>query len=346
MENNRIVAVHGSYFADNYGDTLLVRILCDMAAAHVGRSNVFLAVEGDERELQDIGYPVVPKDKRDQVTHLLFGGGGYFGERSSKLLDNVKWSIRNYRRHLAWTGSFTNARRAVIGAGFGPISNKLLRMKVRSFMQSAELVLVRDAESLKFMQAYKISHRNSGTCVDLALSLPIADHTRSGVALHIDNFSTQEMDEVFQGLAAASMHISHVDVIFDNKPSDTVESRLKYAQAATNAGLAECNFFPYTGVDSLVARVATYELVVTSKLHVGITTIAQGGRAIAIPGHQKTIRLYKQLALERFCISRSRLQRNVLTEAVDDLASYAPDRSVIAEGLGRVEAALSTFLVK
>ncbi len=344
MTSNKIVAVHGSYFADNYGDTLLVRILCDKVAALVGKENTYIAVEGIEREMTDIGYPVVPPSQRSHVTHLIFGGGGYFGERSNTFLDTLKWSIRNYKRHLSWVGSFNKARRAVVGVGFGPISNRLFRFRVGAFLKSAELVLVRDAESAKFMHDYGINPRQTGICVDLALSLPLVDSEKSGVALHVDNLSQDEIDSIFRAISSCSPTTSQVDIIFDNKPSDTPAKREKYHRAAAANGITKCNFIPYASVDDLLKRLTTYSFVITSKLHVGITTIAQGGRAIAIPGHQKTIRLYKQLGLESFCISRAVMNTEILKETIAHLEDYAPDRKVIEDGLARVDAALAAFL--
>lgn len=343
MTNEIKVAVHGSYFADNYGDTLLVRILCDKVAAIVGPSNVYLAIPGHLREQKDIGYPVIGPNERSEITHLVFGGGGYFGERTNRFFDSLAWSIRNFRRHLSWVKHFRSARRAVIGAGFGPISNSLLLSRVRSFMSSCEVVLVRDNESFAFMESYDI-HPRSGTCVDLALSLPIVNSPRTGVALHVDNLSQDEIDAVFSGIKLAIGADDSIDVIFDNRPSDTKASRSKYIRAASKHEFPACRFVEYEDVNTLLERLTTYSFVVTSKLHVGITTIAQGGRAIAIPGHQKTVRLYRQLGLQQYCIDRSGFSSQALADAISKLDGYEPDRSVIREGLERVDKALSEFI--
>jgi len=344
MTKTSMVAVHGSYFAENYGDTLLVRMMCDKIARMIGKDNVYLAVEGDAREQKDIGYPVVPKSSRREITHLVFGGGGYFGERTKMPIDNVIWSVRNYVRHLSWVRNFPNARKAVIGAGFGPITNRILRSRVRSFMYGCELVLVRDIESLAFMEAYSIRHPKVDTCVDLALTLPCVDEARTGIALHVDNLSQGEIDLVFRSLRASSMQSEGIEVIFDNKPSDTGRNRDKYIKAAAQHGFPSCVFIPYKDVDTLLGRVANYALVITSKLHVGITTIAQGGRAISIPGHQKTIRLYNQLGLSHYCISRPELTVELLCRAIENLSLYTPDRNVIVAGSKRIDGALDDFL--
>lgn len=339
------VAVHGSYFADNYGDTLLVKLVCDIAAEHVGRENVYLAVPGNRKEQQAIGYPVVSAEERSSITHLLYGGGGYLGERTSKFFENAYWSLRNYRRHLSWLSSFPNARTAVIGAGFGPISNQMLRSKVGKLLKSSDVVLLRDQESVAFAQGYGISNPSLGMCVDVALSLAIKDEPRSGIAVHADNLEPGELEVLFSSVIAALGQSTSVDVIFDNPPSYSDSVAAKYQESAKRCGLTnELKFRPYDRFDLMVDRVASYSMIITSKLHVGITCIAQGGIAISIPTHQKTVRLYRQLGISHFCIPRSELSRERLTSVLGDTATFVPDREVIDRGITKVRDAIETFL--
>jgi len=344
MLGNTKVAIHGSYFADNYGDTLLVKLMCDMAASVVGQDNVYLAVAGHAREQRSIGYPVIPVKDRATVTHLIYGGGGYLGERTGKGLENMSWSFRNYRRHLSWRGDFSNAKSAVIGAGFGPISNRLLRRKVRDLLVDAEVVLLRDQESLSFAEEYGIRHPSMGMCVDVALSLPLSQRSRSGVALHTDNLDAQELETIFEGVASAYGRDVLIEIIFDNPPSYSEEAVRKYEAAAQNFDFHGLKFRPYDRFDVMVDRVSQYSLIITSKLHVGITCIAQGGRAISVPTHQKTVRLYRQLGIPQFCIPRADLTTDRLTATIADAGAFNPNRSVIDEGIAKVREAVRNFI--
>jgi len=337
------VAVHGSYFADNYGDTLLVKIMCDKVASIVGVENVFQAVEGHKKEQARIGYPVARASDRSKVTHLIYGGGGYLGERGRGSLDNLVWSSRNFIRHIVWKGKYAKARKAIVGAGFGPISNLILRRMVCRLAQGAEIVLLRDKESLAFLHQYGVTHGNAATCVDLALSLPRVERERVGVALHAENLSEEEMRIVFSSIRQV-LDKTAVSVIFDNVGGDTPENRRKYEAASLLAGISEISFHPYVGVDETLAEVTKYELVITSKLHVGITTIAQGGRVISIPSHQKTVRLYRQLGIDKFCILRSCLTEASLSATMNSLEEFAPNKQVVKSGLDNVDDALRKFL--
>ncbi|WP_155833532.1 polysaccharide pyruvyl transferase family protein [Halomonas sp. BC04] len=121
------VAIHGSYFANNYGDTLLVKLMCDQVSQYVGKENVYLAVEGDEDEQKYIGYPVLDKNDREGIEFLIFAGGGYFGEPQSSSVKKAKWALRNYKRHISWVNEFKRAKIGVYGVGFGPLSSNLFR---------------------------------------------------------------------------------------------------------------------------------------------------------------------------------------------------------------------------
>lgn len=345
MTKKDIVAIHGSYFADNFGDTLLVKIMCDWVAEIVGRDNVYLAVAGHKEEQACIGYPVIPKELRTSVTHLIYGGGGYLGERSSALFDNLRWSLRNYMRHLKWLNSYKNTKIALIGVGFGPISNHLMRKSIKQLVMRSELTLFRDQESLMAAKSYGIDNNKLDTCVDIALSLPINEDQRNGIALHIDNFTSNEIYLIFSTLTQYYGPLQKYQVIFDNPHSYNNESINKYKICADRARV-DIQIKPYTSYDELLIDVTKFSLIITSKLHVGITTIAQGGRVISIPSHQKTIRLYKQLKIQNFCLKRENLNPEILINALNETNSFCPDRAVIHEGIKKIKSALETFLYK
>jgi polysaccharide pyruvyl transferase WcaK-like protein len=344
MRSNMIVAVHGSYFNDNFGDTLLVKIMCDWIAAIVGRENVYLAVNGNVSEQACIGYPVLPEKLRSNVTHLIYGGGGYFGERSSKLLDNLSWTLRNYSRHLKWGKTFKNANIAIIGVGFGPISNYFLRKSIKNLISKSKLTLFRDQESFIAAKNYGIESDRIGVCVDIALSLSGKKCNRSGVAIHVDNFNSNEIYLIFSTLFQHFGSQNRYHILYDNSDSFSSASRKMYEDCASRAGIV-IEIHPYTNYINMLNVVESYSLIITSKLHVGIAAIAKGGRVISIPSHQKTIRLYKQLKIHNFCINRENLTQEALIDRINQLEHYDPDRTVIDEGVKKIKNELANFLV-
>lgn len=332
------VAVHGSYFADNFGDTLLIKLLCDRFAAKVGKHNVFLAAEGHAKEQEAIGYPVLPKQRRHEADMLIYSGGGYFGEPAGTLLHRYRWSRNAFTRHLSWLDDYENARIAILGVGVGPLTLPHIRWPIRKVFQRAEVALVRDQESFDFVQRYSFHNERVGQCVDLALSLEKRpEEGRSGLALHLLSLDEADLRKVIGGLKASGQYDDEpVTVMFDcpiNMSSGSHELITGIAREFfRNVGPVQF----YDHMDAQLDRLAKYKLVVTSKLHVGIVTVAQGGKAIAVPHHIKTPRLYRQLGLSDFCIVPSDLTEEGMLRAVAKLPEFKVAPGVIEPGVATI----------
>lgn len=333
------VAVHGSYFVNNFGDTLLVKLMCDRVAEQVGRENVFLAVQGHRHEQATIGYPIIDPSERGDVDLLVYAGGGYFGESADSLYDRYQAARRRHNRHLGWLGDYRNAAKAVIGVGVGPLTFN--KQSVRDLFDASSAVLVRDAESLAYCRAYGFPTHNLRQCVDMALSLdPVTAEGRSGVALHVPNMAPEHFETVLKVLASstAGKYAERIHVIYDAPTADGALAFEAELQSAAQSVLGHSLLVkPYQGLDEMLAALETYELVVTNKLHVGIVTIAKGGRVISTPYHIKTPRLYRQLGLSDFCVPLSTLSVSGLTQAFEKLPDFAPDRAAIGRGIELID---------
>jgi hypothetical protein len=333
------IAVHGSYFVNNFGDTLLVKLLCDKVAEQVGRENVFLAVPGHAAEQASIGYPVVDPERRKDIDLLLYSGGGYFGESADSLYERYVAARRRHNRHLAWLDDFSNAAKAVIAVGVGPLTFN--KQAVRDLFDASSAVLVRDAESLAYCRAYGFPTHNLRQCCDMALSMDIVgDENRSGVALHVPNMPREHLETIMGVLASspAGKYAERIHVIYDAPPAGgslAFEADLQsVAQSVFGHSLL---VKPYTNTSELLAALGSYELVVTNKLHVGIVTIAQGGRVISTPHHIKTPRLYRQLGLSDYCVPLSGLTTASLSEAFEKLPQFSPNRELIGRGVDLID---------
>ena len=108
--------------------------------------------------------------------------------------------------------------------------------------------------------------------------------------------------------------------------------------------LSLADFRSYPGVDVLREKLASYELVITCKLHVGIVTIAQGGKVVSVAQQSKTPRLYRQLGLEEFCVPLAQLSPARLTAAFDRLPEFTVRRDVIDQGIGVIRDTLAKLV--
>jgi polysaccharide pyruvyl transferase WcaK-like protein len=338
--------VHGSYFADNFGDTLLVKLMCDWIAERIGRDNVFLAVPGHSLEQESIGYPVISPEQRRSVSHLVFTGGGHFGEPALSFRRKYEWQQRNRRRHLAWLKSYRGAKKAIFGIGVGPLSNPFYRRAVRRLFLEADVIYVRDEESLLFSRQYGFNAERVRLGTDLAMSIgPAARKPEKPFALHVAELPGEEIVSILDALIDQGLAIPNepVDVFFDSTASEK-EIRRYEDRLASRLPRDTLRFIEYRGVEPLIDRISTYDLIFTSKLHVGIVATALGRKVISIPSHQKTVRFYRQLGLERFCLDKDRRHAGEISRAIAMRADYRFDRAPIRQKLQSVFAALDDFV--
>lgn len=334
-----LVAVHGSYFANNFGDTLLVRLMCDRVADRVGKDNVVLAVPGDEREQLAIGYPVATREQRAAVDHLVFAGGGYFGEPAGSWRERRRWYRRNGARHLDWVPDFGGAIVHVLGVGYGPLTGRRFRARVDALLGRAQTVLLRDEESIGYYAG------DADQCVDLALSMRSAVKPRDkrAIGLHLYNLDDQHRQSLIA--LAVQRYPDRELLLLNDSKRDNYESPAVVAQiAALRADGRAVEVLKYTDVDTLVSHLDRCEVVVTSKLHVGIVSIALGAASLSIPFHQKVTRLYRQLGISEYCEPYTGADpTDAVARMMDSVAGYRPDRAVIDAGVAQVDEALDAI---
>jgi polysaccharide pyruvyl transferase WcaK-like protein len=71
----------------------------------------------------------------------------------------------------------------------------------------------------------------------------------------------------------------------------------------------------------LIAILSELDLVITTKLHVGITSIAVKTPVVSFPYHSKTQRLYEQLNLSDRCIHVETLQKGQVNKQLNHFSS-------------------------
>lgn len=339
--------VHGSYFSNNFGDTLLVKLMCDELASLVGKENVYLAIEGNKLEQMAIGYPVLPKEKRTEVQYLIYAGGGYFGEPPRSGLRLLKWYIRNYNRHIVWLKDFKKAKIGVFGVGYGPLSLPFLRNILSSPLIKAEVVLFRDKESLSYFNSYnRKASVKTDVCTDFALSIHASNNERQNiVALHLPVVSLEKIEEILEAIKDSSYSDFDIDFISDGDSQFSAEYKSSLEKILSYLEIKNAvSFTKYTDIDELISRLSIYRFVITSKLHVGIVTTALGGKVISLPWHSKTVRLYRQLGVENFCMPLEEFEKHRLKDKVESIESFKPNSQYIDFGIEKLRSSLKEFI--
>lgn len=342
------IAVHGSYFARNFGDTLLVKEVCDQIAARVGADKVVLAHEGKKQEQREIGYPVCKKSDRKRVTHLVFAGGGYFGEPAKNI---EQWSEGCREKHLSWIPDYLNAKKLVLGVGFGEVSNKSLRNDIIKLFEESEKVVVRDKESYKYLCDYGCKMDNVSVASDIAL-LPLLNNfykfhesmNIKKIGVHLQNSDDITKSKVIKTLLQkfddstyryTLLRDSHGPFIFKNMTFRKELALFKNRESITLIRISD--------VESFTHAISSQDLIVTDKLHVGIVGIANGVRVIGVGKHPKIKRLYSQLNASKFYIKDVSDNIESFIDALESLSDYNLSIEEVEAGSELISCALDYF---
>lgn len=300
----KTVSLHGSYFRNNFGDILLMKIFTQWIREYSPDVTV--------------NYPLLKKnriiDTPDGTTFglrnllrsdaLVFFGGGYFGENPTH---KHRWSIRNFHRHaiVALLAIVFHIPYAVMGVEFGPLSVAWFRKIVVFIAKHADCLLVRNEESLHFLKEHGI--KNARLSCDAVLSIsdfvkPERDSLHPDkILLHINRHNSQAIALIKAIIVVLKEHnVNRVGLIEDEP------GQLSH-HIGTIAGLFEkanigIDKYEYEGTHKVVEMINRSDMVFTTKLHVGITGIALNKKVFAAYVHPKTFRFHKQVNNQGNCV--------------------------------------------
>lgn len=297
------IAVHGSYFMRNFGDTLLIKTACDWIK-EMGYDDIILPTVSSDKEAEEIGAKRVSQDEWGEIDLLLYAGGGYFGEPNSDFIGRNRWAYLNYKRHVKLYQALNPKNTIVFGLGFGPISNPYLRKKVINIFKSSRLVYLRDEESMEYAKKYKYTRGNLNRGVDLALSVGLEKKIyqpskNNVIGLHIPIVDKKLVNKYYL-LFQNVINIGSVEIFCDApKQTDLINHEDSFNYRLLKRHNIKIN--PYQGPEELINNLRRCRLIVTSKLHVGILAASMGIPVYSVPIHTKVERFYKQINYMEQC---------------------------------------------
>lgn len=319
-----LIAVHGSYFTDNFGDVLLVRMAADWVRASVPGARI--AMPAIPRHLaalygaDEVGIWSLLKSKA-----LVLTGGGYLGERGSRKL---RWSLRNVVRHMPVPSTARGLGIPIvcIGVGFGPLSHAVARWSFSALLRWCRVVAVRDIESFRFAVDYGVDANSLVVTADCALAIPQSPRAERSstvpvLGIHVTRGLSQNHREAFVravemlALRFPSLHV----VLFSDQggalhPSISDQGALaEYSSRLSVPHVVEA----YQTPERLIQLLAGCDAVVTPKLHVGIVATALGRLVCSTPMHSKTVRFYRQIEASDRCIPSENLSADAIVSVVE-----------------------------
>jgi polysaccharide pyruvyl transferase WcaK-like protein len=310
------VGVVGHYWTQNFGDILLRDLMVSYLQKVCGIPTVETITRYDYQvaggKLGKLWYLVSFPFRCDFV---VFGGGGYL-ETGSNGYNNTHMLAIMFLQALILRLTFKKF--CISGVGVGPNVGGIGGFLIRCICEMASHVTVRDDASQKLLQGLGV--KNKITSLSDA-ALVVADNfERSGVvknrvALHLvlrnDEYAVLE-ERLLELIHAVPEHID-LHIISDHGPIG--QEKYLAEKCKRTLTIVEC-----TSAEEFIQFLSSCELVVTTKLHVGIVSYALGTGIYNIYRHPKCLRFYEQIGLVDRCVPMRGLDWNNI-ERISALAA-------------------------
>lgn len=317
------IAIHGSYYCMNFGDTLIISIIKKWVKEIIPGCLINLPfVNSIEEGVQIMnGEEFITDPSLINTKALIFGPGGYFGEPNGSIIKRNYWYLRNSFRHLLWNKKLykNNIPYIIIGVGVGPINNYLMRKAIVRLFQNAQYVAVRDKLSKQYLVSWGCSGNSIEVTKDVALTTERNVNkqlkNKLKVGIHFSGNELTKYDKIDAFVSFVKYLTSNYNVfLIEDEPnqsknynSDTLFGRLKNENIIIPS-------VDYISPDILLNELQKFDCLITSKLHVGILGYSFLIPVLSIPKHQKTQRFYNQIGKSEFCLDFKSLDTKLLIQ--------------------------------
>jgi polysaccharide pyruvyl transferase WcaK-like protein len=312
MKKNKgkfIVNLHGASRNYNYGDVLLMAIykswieeaggevIMDMANPYYGK---YLNVK----------HSIQIKEAIKKADIIVYGGGGYFGEPRKP---SLRWRVKFVLHHLlpGILARIKGKPYGLFGIGFGPLNNWFIRKISMYVVNGAKVVSVRDNESRNYLEKYGYKgsiHINPDSALSIADSQSRyyvekqSNNERRKIALHIPLDKGEDCERIRPTLLSFLKEISNNLLEFDfcflvDHGIGENCYQYKFFDSLKDDLKVDWQIKQYTVPEETLYFISTCDTVLTTKLHVAITSYALGVKPIGISKHPKTKRFFKQIGL-------------------------------------------------
>ncbi|MCR6108133.1 polysaccharide pyruvyl transferase family protein [Salipaludibacillus agaradhaerens] len=335
-----MIALHGAYENENFGDELLLAIQGKWINELINKK-VILPFAADYYREQIPSSHLVGRDSLMKSEKLVYGGGGYFGEPNHSKL---KWGINFFRKghhKPAKIVKAANKEYIIVGVGAGPISNLLTRREVVNICNGAKHVVIRDEESYDYLLRYGVDKHKMSVAADIVLSLREDDlptkyleetnklikrgEGKTFFGIHIgvspeDQHYGKNITLAIDSLVDYVNNHAHIIpvLIADKRHSKVQEEAISYVTERLNK---EAIVYRHYNIWATTSLLGVLDGVVTTKLHVGITAFSLGTKTFGIAAHQKTRRFYEQIGKENYFYELKDINHPI----IDDIQAFFED---------------------
>ncbi|WP_273827530.1 polysaccharide pyruvyl transferase family protein [Providencia rettgeri] len=311
---NKIV-IHGSQYKDNFGDTLLVKVIKDKLDVNF---DVYSST-ASPKVRQDLNIKKANLFDIIFSPYFIYGGGGYFGQPNNNI---NRWSKRFIIRH----GLVGILRRLIckkyifLGTGFGPLTYPAASLVAKFILNGADSINLRDKESINYASEL-VNGAKLNETADLVPSYISNKHKKSPHAnklilhLHIPKNDHKKLNYILQNFIAfknKNFQNYLIEVISD---SENDENQTWFFDIIKN-DYPEMITSTYQNFETTIEIIKNSIFVVTNKLHVAIVAASMQIPVASIYMHNKTQRFFEQLNRPESAIPLDSLNES------NDLASF------------------------
>ncbi len=313
------VMLHGAVNLSNYGDYLFAELFYKTL-----RNNGVDAVFYTHPKYgissffkKHLGYEPEDCSFRDLVKTcdaFVFFSGGYFTEPSKKVFLG---ETHHVHRYLYPASFFMKAGKPIyaLGVGAGPFKDAAFSKKARTILNYATKITVRNEESLRYCEEFGI-HNDITVTADTAL---VIREYLEKEKQDVPKFETED------GKKMLLFHIDSNDYVTEKLKETVVPATIGFLKQHPEYQLylaadgvkkdwhyqryeemfRDCNpiVLKYDDPWILTRQIERADLIVTTKLHVGIVGSALGRSVVSFPFiSNKTPRFYRQIGEAERCM--------------------------------------------
>lgn len=277
------------------------------------------------------------ENKKEQLDKdlLVYISGGYLGEKKKSFIK----SIVRYFRYF-WLGNKfikKNKKVVFIGVGGSPIYYSWLRKKIVNIMKASKLIIVRDEKTKNYYE--QLGVKNIIVTTDTVLSLDcekaiencknenikrITD--KNILLLHIYGSAGKDKKIIEDIIPAINKFTDknenwHVIITNDNSLSENYNIDL----VLNTIKCKNKSFYNYSNPFDLLNLINKSSIIITPKLHVGITSCLLEKSVLSYPiDYNKTSRFYNQISENNRCVQID----NINSDLVYDMLEEYKDKNI------------------
>lgn len=342
------IMLHGATNMSNYGDYLFAEIFYETLKSQ-GNQVLFYShpVYGISdyfrKYLGDIPKKSNYKDELRNSDCLVFISGGYFVEPRKP---GIVSELKHFSRYMMPALNFMNSKKPiyVLGVGAGPFKKQLFSIYARKVLNYATVVTVRDGESKQYCTEFGVHNQITVTSDTALLIAEYLEKQKTGVPkFAIDEgrkmllFHIDSNDEV-KKIMASSIIPAVIRFLRSNQEyqlflaSDGIKNDSLYEEYRKMFAEVNPVVLRYDDPWILTRQIERADLIVTTKLHMGIVGSALGSSVVSFPFvPQKTKRFYRQIREPDRCTSLTDINSDMVynkLEAFKDKRIKIPEELV------------------